>query len=247
MTFNPKPELAEEMLAAVVKSQRLRWRWVVADAACGCAPDVLDGVARLGLWYVAAVPHTTRVWDVRPATPVPMWRGRQPHRPRLVAGAPDARPVPEVAIALPPGAWSRQTSKAGSQGPMVAEFAACRVSAVRDALPGPAVWVVRRRHLETGELKTCLWNAPADTPWATQVRLRGRRWPMDTCFEDGKPLLGRGDDAVRSWAGWQHHLTLVILAHFFVVRMCLRFKKSARSHAPSGRAAVHCSPAPARV
>jgi len=249
MTFKTKPELAEEMLAAVVKSQSLRCRWVVADEAFGCAPDFLDGVARLGLWYFAEVPHTTRVWDVRPATHVPMWRGRgrQPHRPRLVAGAPDARPVQEVAIALPPGAWSRQTIKEGSQGPMVAEFAACRVIAVRDALPGPDVWLVLRRHLETGELKTYLCNAPADTPLATQVRLSGMRWPIETCFEDGKQLLGMGDYEVRSWAGWHHHLTLVILAHFFVVRMYLRLKKSARSHAPSGSAAVNCSPAPARV
>ena len=247
--FKTKPELAEEMLAAVVKSQSLRCRWVVADEAFGCDPDFLDGVARLGLWYFAEVPHTTRVWDVRPATHVPMWRGRgrQPHRPRLVAGAPDARPVQEVATALPPGAWSRQTIKEGSQGPMVAEFAACRVIAVRDALPGPDVWLVLRRHLETGELKTYLCNAPADTPLATQVRLSGMRWPIETCFEDGKQLLGMGDYEVRSWAGWHHHLTLVILAHFFVVRMHLRLKKSARSHATSGRAAVNCSPAPARV
>jgi len=224
MTCKTKPELAEAMLAAVVKAQSLRCRWVVADEAFGCDPDLLDGVARLGLWYVAAVPHTTRVWDVRPATHVPMWRGRgrQPPQPRLVAGAPDARPVPAVATALPPGAWSRQTLTEGSQGPRVAEFAACRVIAVRDALPGPDVWLVRRRHPETGELKTSRCHAPADTPLATQVRLSGMRWPIETCFADGKPLLGMGDDAVRSWAGWPHHLTWVILAHFFVVRRHLR-------------------------
>jgi len=249
ITFNTKPALAEEMLAAVVKPQSLRCRWVVADEAFGCDTDFLDEVARLGLWYFAEVPHTTRVWDVRPATHIPIWRGRgrQPHRPRLVAGASDARPVLEVATSLPPEAWSRQTIKEGSQGPMVAEFAACRVIAVRDALPGPDVWLVLRRHLETGELKTYLCHAPADTPLATQVRMSGMRWPIETCFEDGKQLLGMGDYAVRSWAGWHHHLTLVILAHFFVVRLHLRFKKSARSHATSGRAAVDCSPAPARV
>ena len=40
---------------------------------------------------VAEVPHTTRVWDERPATHVPPWRGRgrRPQRERLVAGAPD--------------------------------------------------------------------------------------------------------------------------------------------------------------
>ena len=108
---------------------------------------------------------------------------------------------------------------------MVAEFAAMRVVAVRDALPGPDVWLVLRRHLETGELKTYLSNAPVDTALETQVRMSGMRWPIETCFEDGKQLLGMGDYEVRSWTGWHHHMTLVILAHFFVVRMRLRLKK----------------------
>jgi SRSO17 transposase len=227
LTFKTKPELAQEMLAAVVKAQSLRCRWVVADEAFGGNPDFLEGVAALGLWYFTEVPHTTRVWDQRPATHIPPWggRGRRPQRERLVAGAPEARPVVEVAAALPAKAWTRQTIKEGSQGPLVAEFAAMRVIAVRDTLPGPAVWLVLRRHLETGELKSYLCNAPVDTVREKLVQMSGMRWPIETCFEDSKQLLGMGDYEVRSWTGWHHHMTLVILAHFFVVRMSLRLKK----------------------
>ncbi len=227
LTFKTKPALAQEMLAAVVKSQALRCRWVVADEAFGGNPGFLDGVAGLGLWYFAEVPHTTRVWEARPATHVPPWRGRgpRPQRERLVAGAPEARTVLEAGAALPAEAWTRHTSKAGSQGPRVAECATLRAVAVRDALPGPDVWLVLRRHVETGELKTYLCNAPVDTAAETQVRMSGMRWPIETCFEDSKQLLGMGDYAVRSWTGWHHHRTLVILAHFFVGRMSLRLKK----------------------
>ena len=228
LTFTTKPALAQERLAAVVKSQALRGRWVVADEAFGGNPGFLDGVAGLGLWYFAEVPHTTRVWEARPATHVPPWRGRgpRPQRERLVAGAPEARTVLEAGAALPAEAWTRQTIKEGSQGPMVAEFATLRAVAVRDALPGPDVWLVLRRHVETGELKTYLCNAPVDTAAETQVRMSGMRWPIETCFEDSKQLLGMGDYEVRSWSGWHHHMTLVILAHFFVVRMSLRLKKT---------------------
>jgi SRSO17 transposase len=45
ITFQTKPELAQEMLTAVVKSQALRCRWVVADEAFGNNPGFLDGVA----------------------------------------------------------------------------------------------------------------------------------------------------------------------------------------------------------
>ena len=228
-TFKTKPELAQEMLTAVVKSQALRCRWVVADEAFGNNPNFLDGVAGLGLWYFAEVPHSTRLWEERPAThiPPPRGRGRRPQRARLGAGAPEAQSVLKMAAARPAAAWTRQTIKEGSQGPMVAEFAAVRVVAVRDTLPGPDVWLVLRRHVETGELKTYLCNAPVDTTLEALVRMSGMRWPIETCFEDGKQLLGMGDDEVRSWSGWHHHMTLVILAHFFVVRMSLRFKKKA--------------------
>jgi SRSO17 transposase len=230
LTFKTKPELAQEMLAAVVQSHALRCQWVVADEAFGGNPALLDGVAGLGLWYFTEVAHTTRVWAERPALHMPPWRGRgrHPQRARLVEGGPQAPTVLGMASALPAEAWIRRTIKEGSQGPMVADLAALRVVAVRDALPGPDVWLVLRRHIETQELKTYLCNAPIDTPLETHVRMSGMRWPIETCFEDGKQLLGMGDDEVRSWTGWHHHMTLVILAHFFGVRMSLRFKKKPR-------------------
>jgi len=226
-TFKTKPALAQEMLAAIVQTQALRCRWVVADEAFGGNPGFLDGVAELELWYFAEVPHPTRGWAERPATHIPPWRGRRrrPQRERLMEGAPEARTVLEVAATLPTTAWTRQTIKEGSQEPMVAEFATLRVVAVREALPGPDVWFVLRRHVETGELKTSLCNAPVETTLEALVRMSGMRWPIETCFEDGKQLLGMGDYEVRSWTGWHHHMTLVILAHFFVVRMRLRLKK----------------------
>ncbi len=230
LSFKTKPALAQDMLAAVMKAQTLRCRWVVADEAFGCDTGFLEGVVGLGLWYFAEVSHPTRVWEARPATHVPPWRGRgrRPQRERLVEGAPEARTVREVAASLPLEAWTRQTIKEGSQGPMVAEFATLRVIAVRDALPGPDVWLVLRRHVETGELKIYLCNAPGDIALEALVRMSGMRWPIETCFEDGKQRLGMGDYEVRSWPGWHHHMTLVILAHFFVVRMSLRLKKKPR-------------------
>jgi SRSO17 transposase len=37
-----------------------------------------------------------------------------------------------------------------------------------------------------------------------------------------------GDYEVRTWRGWHHHMPLVILAHFFLVRMDRRLKKTPR-------------------
>ena len=118
--------------------------------------------------------------------------------------------------------------KEGSQGPQVAEFAFLRVVAVRDDLPGPAVWLVLRRSLTDGELKTYLCNAPADLPHQRLAGISGMRWPIETCFEVGKQELGMGDYEVRSWRGWHHHLTLVLVALAFLVRLQGRLKKTLR-------------------
>ena len=66
ITFQTKPAVAQELSTAVVKSQALRCRWVVADEAFGNHPGFLDGGAGLGLGYFAEVPHSTRVWEERP-------------------------------------------------------------------------------------------------------------------------------------------------------------------------------------
>ena len=109
---------------------------------------------------------------------------------------------------------------------MAADFWAMRGVGVRDGLPGPEVWVVMRRGLETGELKTYLCNAPPRTTLATLARMSGMRWPIETCFKEGKQYLGMGDYEVRSWRGWHHHMTLCILSHFFLVRQQQRLKKT---------------------
>jgi SRSO17 transposase len=223
-TFQTKPELGLAMLQAVCQAGTLPGRWLTCDEAFGRSTVFLDQVADLGLWYYAEVPHDTCAWLERPATHVPKWsgRGRKPTRLRLVAGTPDPQTVVEVAASLSVEQWSRHTIKEGSKGPLVADFAMLRVVAVRDHLPGPDVWLIFRRALSTGELKVYLSNAPLETPQCTLIRLSGMRWPIETTFEDGKQLVGMGDYQVRSWIGWHHHMTMCILAHFFLVRLRIR-------------------------
>jgi hypothetical protein len=144
-------------------------------------------------------------------------RGRQPTREQVVAGAPRAQPVALLAAALPVRLWSRPTMQEGSKGPIVADFVDVLVVAVSAGLPGPEDWLILRQNVLTGELKTYLSNASADTPWPTLVRLSGMRWPIETCFEEGKQYLG-------------------IRAYFFLVRRQGRIKTAPGFTLPQ----VHC-------
>ena len=192
--FKTKPTLGWEMIQAVHQAGTLRCRWVTCDEALGRDTDCLDRVAELGLWYFAEVPHDTQVWRQRPATAVPAWsgQGRKQTRTRVLAGEAKPAEVAQLAALLPADRWVRRTIKEGSKGPLVARVAALRVVAVREGLPGPEVWLVWRRNLLTGELKTYLCNTPADTPLATLVRLAA-------CAGPSRPVL-RTANSTSGWA-----------------------------------------------
>jgi SRSO17 transposase len=235
ITFKTKPTLLLEMVRAVHADGSLPFQWLACDEAFGRDTAFLDQVGDY-LWYLAEVASDTCVWLQRPQTAVPAWsgRGRKPTRQRLIAGEPETQELNRIAASLPAAclavrqaAWTHHTIKEGSKGTLVADFAALRVVAVRDGLPGPEVWLVLRRDPATGEIKYYLSNAPAETQLATFAWVSGMRWPIETCFEEGKQEIGLGDYQVRSWTGWHHHMTLCILAHFFLVRLQIRLKDKA--------------------
>jgi SRSO17 transposase len=220
LTFQTKPELALAMVKEIATSGCLRYRWLTCDEFFGRDSDFLDSVGPHA-WYLAEVPTNTSVWLQRPRTEVPPWsgHGRKPTRVQLAKGGPESQAVTVVAAQLPREAWQQYTIKEGSKGPIVAELAALRVINTRNKLPGHEVWLICRRDIISDERKFYLSNAPPDMPLAAFVRVTGLRWPIETCFEEGKQELGLGDYQVRSWVGWHHHMTLCILAHFFLVRI----------------------------
>lgn len=245
--FQKKNELAWEMLEAINQAGTLRFRWVTGDEAFGCDTQLLDRIASLGRWYFMEVPKNTRVWIQRPETVLPPWSGRgcKPKRLRVLDGQCLPKRVDVTADSLPAQQWSRHIIKEGSKGPIVADFAALRVSGVRDGLPGHEAWLVLRRDVITREVKYYLSNASAETELTTLVRISGMRWPIETCFEEGKQLLGMGDYEVRTWRGWHHHMTLCLLAHHFLVRLQQGLKKTPSDLAPGGPVVVR-SPTEAR-
>src|SRR5690606_5579720 len=110
------------------------------------AGHFLDELEQLEQRYVPEVPVTTTVWTADPASCVPAYsgRGQPPKRPTRES----VRPVSAVAEALPAGAWRAMQVREGAVGPLVFEFAAVRVWAMRHQRPGPPLWLLIRRSLE---------------------------------------------------------------------------------------------------
>lgn len=251
--FRTKHELAAELVEHAMAGDDLRARWVVCDEGYGDNPAMLDRFAATGLWYLAEVPRDTQVWPLvepngqtpraHPTTRVPPQKpsrkGPAPQRERLAPTSPAKVALDAYAAQIPPARWQRYRVLEGSKGPLVADFAAVRVVAVRDKLPGPEVWAVCRRTVagpgEEAELKVYLSCAPADTPLATLVRVSGMRWPIEACFAEGNGELGMDHYELRFWRGWHHHMTMVILAHHFLVRLQRRLNQREGGHPAAAR------------
>ena len=228
LPFRTKPQIAAELVRDVVVRDVVHLDWVVADEEYGTNGELLDELEYLEQRYLMEIPKTNTVWTVDPAACVPAYRGRgqPPKRPTREA----VHAVAEVAAMLPAESWRAIQVREGAKGPLVFEFVAVRVWAVRHRRPGPPIWLVIRRSLEEEpEVKYYVSNADAETPLEVLGLVACSRHRVEDFFEDCKSYLGMAQYETRSWIGWHHHMTLVGLAHLFVTLAHRRLKKKSRS------------------
>jgi SRSO17 transposase len=227
VTFQPKARIAAELVRNVAVLGQTTLDWVVADEEYGKAGHFHDAMDELGQRYVVEVPVTTTVWTADPATcvPPPGARGGVPTAPTRES----VLSVRAVAADLPAGAWHAMKVREGAVGPLVFEFAAVRVWAMRDQKPGPPVWLLVRRSLEeTPEVKYYISNGDAETTLEVMAPVACSRFRVEEFFEACKSYLGMSQYETRPYVGWHHHMALVAVAHLFVTLTRVRLKKSRR-------------------
>ena len=218
VVFRTKPELALELIRRV--GPEVRHGWVTFDEGYGKDPGFLSGLEELDERYIGEVPKSCRVWLRRPKVtgPKPGRMGRPRNKARLAAGQPRPQTVEEIAAALPASAWKRLRFREGTKGTQQAHFARVRVVAERDDLPGPDLWLVIERSCDQMPyIKYYLSNAAPDCPLLEMAQAGHNRWPVEDCFLRGKQEVGLDDYEVRGWRGWHHHMTMTMLALWFLV------------------------------
>jgi SRSO17 transposase len=235
VSFRTKPQIAAALLRMVAVLGIVALDWITADEEYGKSGEFLDEMDQLEQRYVVEVPKTTTVWTVDPADCVPAYsgHGRVPTAPTRDA----VHAVAAVAAEWSASAWCVLKVREGTVGPLVFEFAAQRVWAVRHGRPGPPVWLLVRRSLEaTPEIKYYISNGDAETPLDVLASVACSRFRVEEFFEDCKSYLGMAEYETRSWIGWHHHMTLVGLAYLFVTLSRLRLKKNSRADVGSNSA-----------
>jgi SRSO17 transposase len=246
--YQSKAELGLALLRRARQAGHLTTKWVTGDSGYGEVPSLRDTLAAEGWCYVLEVPSTTPVFTQAAQVAVPAWsgRGRKPTQPQLVAGEPGPQTVQAVAASLPATEWHTLTVAEGAQGERMHQFAAVRVWESRDGLPGRACWLVLRRDLDGSDAKYYLSNAPTDTPLLRLAQVGAMRWPIETEFQTEKGETGLDEYEVRTWLGWQHHITMALLAGAFLLQLQLDWgEKAAPDYSPADHAGAAATTAAA--
>lgn len=79
--------------------------------------------------------------------------------------------------------------------------------------------LARRSITRPDEIAYYLACPPLEATLADLVRVAGRRWKIEECFQSAKNECGLDQYEVRRYVGWYRHITLAMLAHAFLAVM----------------------------
>lgn len=183
--------------------------WVAGDDEFGRAAEFRDWLRHRGERYVLDVPANTLVRDLGARRP-----------PRRRAGQGRRCEVPFVGAQewskrLAPSRWERIAVRDGHKGELVVEAAEAWVRTKQDGRLGAVERLVVIRTV-VGEPRTWYVLTNADHPLETIVRVHAARHRIEQVFQEAKGEVGLAHYEVRSWVGWHHHMTLALLAMWFV-------------------------------
>jgi SRSO17 transposase len=201
--------------------------WVVGDDEFGRCTELRAALRQRRLPYVLDVPCSTLVREVA---------GRRP---------PAFERVEQWAARQPKGRWRKVRVRDGEKGPRDVQVLLATVQTKdEDGHVGPRE---RLAILRSREKKPQTWYTLSnahDAPRAELARVQGTRHRVEELLQEGKGEVGLGHYEVRSWRGWHHHMTLSLLALWFLQTERLRLgKKNTGRDGAAGAGGLHGTPA----
>jgi SRSO17 transposase len=228
-SFQPNWRLALALLDQALDGGLQKPPVVLADASYGEVTAFREALAQRGLAYAVGISKALAVWPEPPGGAIPAWNRRG--RPTRCVRYGEKKPVSVKELARANEKQFRKVSwREGSRGKLLSRFWATRVQAAHDwnhgQAPGPEVWLLVE--WPTGEpepAKYYLCDLPKSTSLRQLVATARGRWRVEQDYQQLKEELGLDHFEGRSWTGWHHHVTMVMLAHLF-----LRLEQTRRSN-----------------
>ncbi len=228
VVFQPKWQLALDLIDQV-RGWGLPDQIVIADSGYGDCTEFREALETRRLCYVLGISPTLGVWSKPPQAEVPTHAGRGAPATRYRYGS--QRPSSVRELALQAKGWKKVRWREGTKGWLASRFLAMRVQPshgfVRGRPPHKQVWLlVQWPEGEKEPTKYFLCDLPASYSLRRLVRLAKSRWKIEFDYRQLKQELGLDHYEGRSWRGWHHHVTLVMMAHAFLTLETLRAKKN---------------------
>jgi SRSO17 transposase len=214
--FQERWRMALDMLDA--HRHGLPHRWVLADDEFGRTQAFRAGLRQRKEAYVLDVPCSTLVRDLE--APRPPRKAGSKSRHRVVP----FRNAQDWAAAQAPRKWRAIHVKDGEKGPLTVRAIMTRVQTRFHSRLGPQEWLLALRTPE-GEVSYHLAWAPWEVTLEEAVAAHGRRHQIEQVFQHAKGEAGLDHYEVRSYVGWHHHMTLSLVALWFLCQERLAQKK----------------------
>jgi len=198
---------------------------VLGDGAYGDVTGLRSGLEDREIEYVLDVKATTSAYReaVKPEQPE-----RRPGRgrPPIARYREDPSSLKVLALAAGKSAAVTVTWREGTRGKMSSRFLALRVRPANEGLRSkahqhgeelPVRWLICEWPPNESEpTKYWLSNLPADTSLKRLVYLAKMRFRIEQDYRELKDGLGLDHFEGRTYPGWNHHVTLVSVAHAFL-------------------------------
>jgi SRSO17 transposase len=231
--YHTRHEQCLEMLDAW--GEQVPHGWVTGDDELGRYTWFRGELRARGERYVLGVPCTTTMRDLEVPLPAYQGYGRRPKAPW--------QSVRTWRKALHPEGWTRLTVQAGEKGPVEIEMVTRRVQThLERKRTGPEEWLVVTRHPLSDDGILEGKSSPEATEHdgrygyryyltpthVAEVELQKPPLPelarvikagtcIEASFKRGKGEAGMDEYQVRTWEGWHHHMTLTLIAVWFLI------------------------------
>jgi SRSO17 transposase len=215
-----KPELSLEIVKEA-RRRGLQFEWVGGDEVYGNNRELTDALEALGETFLMDVASNLHIYESDPrwqTEPSPSSKAGRSKTIKAGDWKPRSRTV-EVVVREHFARESRtMTVRETTKGTMRVRIWVKEVWQWdgKTSAPRPRLLVVRRE--KDGTFKYSLSNASAKTSWERLGFMQAQRFWIERAFQDAKSELGMAQYEVRGWRAWHHHMALVCLAMFFVVR-----------------------------